>query len=1408
MNKYLIILLFLISAFPANGQEDSLALKEADMMLNVADTISQIKYIDNYILWANNAGRTYRLMNDANIILNRYNRRVSSKFSSKVQQRLNVIEDFWWKRTYWLREWAGSVGRYDLEDRWQEIDYYYRSKYPSLTKEELISFAECHEIVPANAKEQALADSFHNYCVEYTKFKTTINYKFSESRRESFLLSAVNLQKAMADRLGKEHILYAVATCQVAMVHTLLRNNEKAVRLYGDAANVFQRKKDFLAMRLALYSASHIYHELAVHQANIKEDSKAAASIKDKEYALITSKMGKDALIVQIIADERQAMGTKRLTSWERERAENAWEVERKKKDHNADVFAEGVRLAKAKKYDAAIQTFMRCDTLDQIDMNRWWGFGYHDFRRQYTRQWICWCYIMNGQADKALEYRKKAETIPSHRDLIDLYYNTDAVIGLPPIDRSKTYEIDYYVNVEEKRGSVSVEHTRNVRQKYLQMVGTTFGTNSLEYARILAHLSTIITGSAEEGLDSLNRAHSIFNAHLGQNDFVDVYMLEKRAHRLRSLGYTYEAIKSLEQALNIYSLKYGIHSLLYHRIVDEIINFYEDSNYEDTNMKLNLARWQMQSYEYNPSLTLYDRLELLEGAAYNFRNQSDSIGGMHPWEKAAQLLGDAVNLCRQNFVEKRYTILPERPSENDSLGTKAMLYSSYCRARTLQAFTNYVVQRLNKQPISAIDSLKANITDIDNVLAIMKPKSSIYRSDFYERPLKQKKTALYYLALLQRYSQLHSDVLVTIDQVLEISRQLLSLSKFNATDTIPYLNIKARSYVALGQKDSADNLWSHTLDSIRRYESHPEKASYDYKEKVEKNDNAFRNYAHILQSIGKPQQAAEYMTYYLDRVTPRILNGLIVENALNREKYWKEKGTLFERELPLFAYHNGNPSIIGQLYDAVLLSKGLLLNTDMEIRRMLMENGDSTLISSYTQWLADQQVLAQQLRRSVQERTINTDSLSLRLRARQQQIFSTTSRKNQKDIVQNLHTSWQAIQQQLQPNDLAIEFLTVPVNRDSLLYVALTLRHDYTAPRMTSLCLQKEIQQIPSDLVYSTDTLYRLLWKPLEAELDNAHRVYFAPAGQLHQIGIEYLHGIQSERFIRLSSTRELVRPHLSPKIEAALYGGILYELTDQQRRQMTSQPSKSSLHLMRDVAIKRDLRGAEQEIPILPGSLHEVQSISHILKQHHAKAITVSGLEGTEASFKALSEQKKTLIHLSTHGFYLPQSSSRQETGSEGILLQGSEGAQTFEEQTLKRSGLLMTGAADFIYGQIDTNNKEDGILTAEEISQMNLQGLDLVVLSACETALGDITGDGVFGLQRGFKKAGAQSILMSLWKVDDEATCLLMTEFYKNWIGEGKTKHDALELAKQAVRSHKEKGWDKPEYWAAFILLDALD
>ena len=137
------------------------------------------------------------------------------------------------------------------------------------------------------------------------------------------------------------------------------------------------------------------------------------------------------------------------------------------------------------------------------------------------------------------------------------------------------------------------------------------------------------------------------------------------------------------------------------------------------------------------------------------------------------------------------------------------------------------------------------------------------------------------------------------------------------------------------------------------------------------------------------------------------------------------------------------------------------------------------------------------------------------------------------------------------------------------------------------------------------------------------------------------------------------------------------------------------------------------------------------------------------------------------------------------------------------LHRCGLLFAGANIALQGKSRElpEGVQDGILTAKEISLLDLRDCDLVLLSACETAKGDVTSEGVFGLQRAFKMAGVQTIIMSLWKVNDEATQMLMTEFYNNWIVKKQSKREAFKNAQNAVRAK----YEEPEYWAGFVMLD---
>ena len=127
-------------------------------------------------------------------------------------------------------------------------------------------------------------------------------------------------------------------------------------------------------------------------------------------------------------------------------------------------------------------------------------------------------------------------------------------------------------------------------------------------------------------------------------------------------------------------------------------------------------------------------------------------------------------------------------------------------------------------------------------------------------------------------------------------------------------------------------------------------------------------------------------------------------------------------------------------------------------------------------------------------------------------------------------------------------------------------------------------------------------------------------------------------------------------------------------------------------------------------------------------------------------------------------------------------------------------MSGGNAAWMGEPIPEGVEDGILTAQEVSELNLRGTSLVVLSACETGLGEVSGEGVFGLQRGFKKAGVQTLIMSLWQVSDEATCLMMSTFFQHLLN-GEPKYDAFRAAQETVREK----YRTPYFWAAFIMLD---
>jgi CHAT domain-containing protein len=184
-----------------------------------------------------------------------------------------------------------------------------------------------------------------------------------------------------------------------------------------------------------------------------------------------------------------------------------------------------------------------------------------------------------------------------------------------------------------------------------------------------------------------------------------------------------------------------------------------------------------------------------------------------------------------------------------------------------------------------------------------------------------------------------------------------------------------------------------------------------------------------------------------------------------------------------------------------------------------------------------------------------------------------------------------------------------------------------------------------------------------------------------------------------------------------------------------------------------------------------------------------------------RALEEAVKQVhhprvLHIATHGFFLPDQRAHTKLN---------DPTASVIEDPMLRSGLFFAGASRSICGLPPPENADDGILTAYEASTLDLEGTELVVLSACETGLGtNRAGEGVFGLRRALQEAGANSVLMSMWQVPDAETNRLMKLFYENWLA-GNNKHEALRAAQHQLREElKAVGRDQPFYWGAFVLV----
>jgi CHAT domain-containing protein/tetratricopeptide (TPR) repeat protein len=497
--------------------------------------------------------------------------------------------------------------------------------------------------------------------------------------------------------------------------------------------------------------------------------------------------------------------------------------------------------------------------------------------------------------------------------------------------------------------------------------------------------------------------------------------------------------------------------------------------------------------------------------------------------------------------------------------------------------------------------------------------------------------------------------------------------------------------------------------------------------------------------------------------------------------------------------------------FNIALQNKGLTLKSSTAMRSAIQNSGDTTLIKEYENWLTLKKKIA-----NLNETDSMYKDLVTQANEMERELVKTSTVFSDFDKVKNL--KWQDVQTGLKPNEAAIEFVHFKSEIDTtnpIIYAALIIKKDSKHPEMIRLCSEVELKEILGVFqgnnlsfvkgVYGTRSkaekaLYEKIWQPLEKHLEGIQNIYYSPSGLLHKVSFA---AISKDINVFLCDNYQLHQQSSTGKV--ALPSNVMYD-------------AKDAYLLMGGVQYNTD-KTKKEVWSYLPGTLNETDNIQSFLEKKKHSVNLFAANEANESNFKTQAS-KANVLHISTHGFFFPDPEQVKaeldkdfEEINENIQFRGTEALDSAERSSslyanwsfvinknpLMRSGLVLAGAND-VWQRNVLEEGEDGILTAQEVSNLDLRNTKLVVLSACETGLGDIKGsEGVFGLQRAFKMAGAEYLIMSLWQVPDKETAEFMELFYKNLV-KVKDIPKAFNLTQQVMR----KKYD-PYYWASFVLIN---
>ncbi len=419
--------------------------------------------------------------------------------------------------------------------------------------------------------------------------------------------------------------------------------------------------------------------------------------------------------------------------------------------------------------------------------------------------------------------------------------------------------------------------------------------------------------------------------------------------------------------------------------------------------------------------------------------------------------------------------------------------------------------------------------------------------------------------------------------------------------------------------------------------------------------------------------------------------------------------------------------------------------------------------------------------------------------------------------VTEAFSTDFQKIKSALKDGEIAVEFTEVYQYDDAFIqshseycnydYVAIAFSNQSEQPLIIPLFSSKELENFklenskllkealtersPEGIssIYSDKNLTDFIWKKILDKFPSVKKIWFSPTGYLYSLALENLKCDSLKtmsdiyKMIRISSTSNITANVNSENFDfssIALFGGINYDMD------LNRQKEISEKYFSKDKSrycLRQQIPANTSEYKYLNAAYEECD---YVLKKAKDKNVTFFyGDSAVEESFKYYVQKRPEIIHIATHGFYDEYFSGEDKLNA-----------------PLFSSSLVFAGVNNYLKNKDIPQNIDDGFLSAMEISEYDLSNTKLAVLSACETGLGFVNSDGIFGLQRGFKLSGVQSVLMSLWSISDEATSIFMRKFYASLLS-GKTPHQSLRIATDYLKEGNR--FSHPYYWAGFVLVE---